>query len=656
MCGIAGIVDLSGKPIDPAVVRQMCGAMARRGPDAESVIELPGAVLGHRRLAILDLSSKGDQPMSAEDRALWVVHNGEIYNHGELKKELGAKGFSYRSGTDTESLLHGYSAWKQDLSRRCRGMWAFGLWDSGEKSLYMSRDRLGEKPLYYQIAGPRIIFASNLAAMMAALGRGEIDPQAVASLLAYEYVPHDECILKGVRKLPPAHYLVFSKAGVSLTRYWDLDYHNKLDITLEEAVREIDGIVDAAVLEQLVADVPVGVFLSGGVDSGYVAALASKHKPGISAITMTVPGCPARDESENARRVVAKHALRSVEVPLDEECIRDLPALLAGIEPLGDSSLIPAAAVSREAARHLKVVLTGDGGDEGFGGYGVPQTANRAQRKRRGVEGWFWRGAAPILKYLSYQRTRSLARLLRLHASGAELMAGAGIEGFLRSREATPMQVRRLIYGPALRGLCGRPLGRHLIAALERSRHTQWWEATLNIGLTTRLADDFLIKVDTATMFSSLESRAPLLDHRLHEFLARLPFEVLMPGEEYKGLLKMAAARHNPREVVYSSKKGFSIPVERYFLGGWGRLLVDLTRDGVASQMGLIDPRGLEKYLGKHGLRASFRLDRQLFTILALEIWLRVTYEKCDTAVELGERLVASIRKRGKTGNRKGAS
>ncbi len=643
MCGIAGIVDLSDTPIDPMSVQMMCDAMARRGPDAEGIRVLPSAVLGHRRLAILDLSPKGNQPMSAEDGALCVVHNGEIYNHAELRHELEAKGFTYVSGTDTESLLYGYRVWREDLARRCRGMWAFAVWDGRQRSLYLSRDRFGEKPLYYHVEGPRLAFSSSLASLSVTLGRRDIDPEAVASLLAYEYVPHDECILKGVRKLAPAHYLVFNKKGLATTCYWGLDYRSKLDITADEAVKRVDDLVDAAVAEQLVADVPVGVFLSGGVDSGYVAAVASRHKPGLTAITMTVPDCPPRNESANARRVAGLHSLRSIEVPLGEECIRDLPALLSTIEPLGDSSIIPAAAVSREAAKHLRVVLTGDGGDEGFGGYGAPQTAYEARRQGVGLQGRVWRAAAPVLRYLSHQRIHPLLRFLRLHASGAQLMAGAGVEAFLRAREATPTQVRRLIYGPALERVRARPLGQHLVAALEGGRYSEWWEAALNVGLTTRLVDDFLYKVDTATMFHSLESRAPLLDHRLHEFLAQLPFEILMPDEEYKGLLKRAAVRHNPRDVVYSSKKGFAIPVERYFQEGWGKLLVDLTRDGVASQMGLIEPGGVRKYLGKHRMRATARLDRQLFSILALEIWLRVVYERCETAEALGNRLLRAL-------------
>jgi asparagine synthase (glutamine-hydrolysing) len=643
MCGIAGFVDLSGRPIDVGVVSQMCDAMARRGPDASGVKVLPYAALGHRRLAILDLSDAGNQPMVSADGSLWVVFNGEIYNHRELRSELETLRASYRTRTDTETLLNGFQTWSEGLSVRCRGMWAFAIWDVAAQTLYLSRDRLGEKPLFYYQEGSSLAFASTLAGLRPALPRCVLNPEAVASLLGYEYVPHTESIYQGVHKLPPAHYLTFDRTGLRVVPYWKLDYRQKLAVSLPEAERLVEDTLESAVQEQLAADVPVGVFLSGGVDSGYVAALAARRKPGIVSITMAVPGSVDRDESANARQIARTHHTTHLEVPLDQSCIRDLPALLATSEPLGDSSIIPAAAVAGQAARSLKVVLTGDGGDEGFDGYGKPRAAVRAQFLARTRVRLIWRLLAPFMLYLSQHRLTPVVRLLRLHSSGAGLMAGSGLEAFLSAWEATAPQVRRLLYGPRLRSTLGRPSGEYLIDALHQSLHNDWWEALLSVGIKTRLVDDFLFKVDTATMFHSLEARAPLLDHRLIELSARLPLEVLMPDEHSKGLLKRLAARHNPAEVVYGPKKGFSLPVERYFLGGWGKILLELTRDGVAAQLGLLDPDGVRRYLNAHGLRASYRLDRQLFSILVLELWLRVFHVRSESAEELGDRLLRSL-------------
>jgi len=288
MRGIAGIVDLSDVPIDQGQVARMCNIMSHRGPDARGLRTIPHMVFGHRRLAILDLSSLGDQPMATPDQRFWIVFNGEIYNHKDLRNFLRQAGYRYRSRTDTESLLYGFAEWGTQLSTHCRGMWAFAIWDSEMQSLYLSRDRMGEKPLFYYQQGSRLAFASSLAGLRPALPQCEISPEAVASLLAYQYIPHTESIYVGVKKLHPAHFLVFNREGIQITPYWQLDYRNKLDISLPEAEESVKRILDSAIQEQLEADVTVGVFLSGGIDSGYITALAAQHKPGIVSITMTV--------------------------------------------------------------------------------------------------------------------------------------------------------------------------------------------------------------------------------------------------------------------------------------------------------------------------------------------------------------------------------
>jgi asparagine synthase (glutamine-hydrolysing) len=641
MCGIAGVVDLTDRPIDRDTVALMRDAMARRGPDSFGLTALRHAVLGHRRLAILDLSAKGNQPMQIDGGRLSVVFNGQIYNHLQLRDELTRQGSDYDSRSDTESLLHGYRAWGARLSERCRGMWAFAIWDAEERSLYLSRDRLGEKPLFYCRQGSRLAFASTLAGLRPALAQAEISPDAVASLLAYGYVPHTECIYEGVQKLPPAHHLVFDREGVKVEPYWHLDYRDKLDVDQTEAERLVEETLEGAVAEQLQADVPVGVFLSGGVDSGYVSALAARRSPGILSITMTVPGAPERDESRLARAVAERHGTTHIEVPLDQSCIRDLPGILSTSEPLGDSSIIPAAAVSHAARERLKVVLTGDGGDEGFDGYGAPRHAAAAAALRASSAGRLWKLLAPLLRHLSRQRIAPGIRLLRLRSSHVALMAGAGLEAWLAARDATPPGVRRLLYGPKLAPLLSRDVGGYLIEQLHQSRYDHWWEALLSVGIKGRLANDYLYKVDTATMYHSLESRAPFLDHRLIELATRLPLDRLLPDEHSKGLVKRLAAQHNPAEVVYAPKRGFAIAGHRYFRDGWGKLLTELVEDGVAAQMGLLDPRGVRSLLAAHGLRATTQLQPQLFSILALELWLRAFHVKDDSPEELGERLIS---------------
>ena len=639
MCGIAGIIDKSKSDIDPKVVHDMCNNMYERGPDAGDVKVLKNAVLGHRRLSILDLSNAGNQPMSDKNGRYWIVFNGEIYNHKDLRKILIKDGYQFYTRTDTESLLYGYQKWGFDLPNYCRGMWSFAIWDTKKEILFVSRDRMGEKPFYYSINNSFFSFASSLSGIRPSLSKNEISFSAVASLIAYEYIPHDECIYKNVKKLAPGHNLIFNKDGLNIKKYWDLDYKKKLDVNINESINLVEDTIKSSVNEQIVADVPVGVFLSGGVDSGLVTALAVKNKPKIKTISLTVPDNKSRDESKNAAKIAKQHKTDHVEVPINENCIKMLPKILSKIEPLGDSSLIPVSYVSEAAKKHLKVVLTGDGGDEGFGGYGKALLGARSEKQKMSSIYTLWKLLSPIFRYFSKQRITPLMRLLRIHASGSRLLSTSGYKKYLESWEGTPDKVRKLIYGTSMRHLIKRDVGKFIIEMYEECNFNYEWEGLLGVQIKTRLSNDFLFKVDSGTMFHSIESRAPLLDYRLFEIVSKLPWDVLFSDGQDKSLLKIIAAKHNPRDVVYGQKKGFSVPVETYFNKGWGKLLNELINNGVASDYGLINPAGVKNYLSKHGLRKNYRLDRQLYSILVLEIWLRTFHERSDDPDELGEKL-----------------
>jgi len=384
--------------------------------------------------------------------------------------------------------------------------------------------------------------------------------------------------------------------------------------------------------------VPVGVFLSGGLDSGCVAALASRHKPGIISVTMTVPEQAQYNEAALARLIAEKHGTTHVEVPLDQGCIRELPALLSASEPLGDSSLIPSAAVAKEAVKYVKVVLTGDGGDESFDGYGKMRLARDAYKARARISGRLLKLLSPVFVYLSQRLITPGLRTLGGYTRGRVLMTSAGLEAFVAARDYSPRDVRKLLYGPQLTPLLGRSYGCFLVEKLKQSHYNEWWEGWMSVGMKTYLPDDLLFKADTATMHHSLESRAPFLDQRVIELAASLPYECLLPGQYTKGLIRRIAARHNPLEAVYAPKKGFSIPVCHYFKAGWGEILLDLTRDGIAAQLGLLQPDGVRKYLDLHRSGKAM-LEIPLYSLLVLELWLRVFYSKSIPADELGERL-----------------
>ena len=316
MCGIAGIVDLSENNIDDKTVMSMSEAMISRGPDSSGYKKFKNATLVHRRLSVLDLSKKANQPMYDKENDNAIVFNGEIYNHLSVRHDLIKKGYQYNSNSDTESILFGYNHFGSKITSKIRGMWAFAIWNNTTSTLLLSRDRFGEKPLYYCLDGKRLAFASSLSALEPALYKKDINPNAVLDLLSYEYIPTRHSIYKNVKKLPAGSNLIFNKNGLLIEEYFNLNYKEKIKVSENDALVEIDRLINQSVKEQLVADVPVGVFLSGGVDSGLISAVASKYKKDLTAITMTVPNSHERDESVNAREIARKNNINLIEVPL----------------------------------------------------------------------------------------------------------------------------------------------------------------------------------------------------------------------------------------------------------------------------------------------------------------------------------------------------
>ena len=310
------------------------------------------------------------------------------------------------------------------------------------------------------------------------------------------------------------------------------------------------------------------------------------------------------------------------------------------MEPFGDSSLIPLSAISKKAKEIMTVVLTGDGGDEGFGGYGQPLIGLKAMNIRSSSKSYHLRMLAPIYNFFAHQRIHHFYKYLRLRCSGAMLAATNGIESFINSKNAMSGDVKNLIFGPILKNSDNESHSNHLLELLKKDNYDNWNDAIFKIGIQSRLVDDFLYKVDSASMNYSLETRCPFLDHRILKFTASLPSRLIIPDSIDKFLLKKVATHYNPKKIVHSPKKGFSIPVEKYFTRGWKILLNELIIDGVSAQLGLLEPKGVVAYMNKHGLRQSQRIDRQLFTILSLEIWLRVFHQKSENPDELGEKLL----------------
>ncbi len=618
MCGICGVVDL-GTPavVDGAVLRRMNGALRHRGPDEEGYHEGQHVALAMCRLRVIDPAG-GSQPMANENGAVWLVYNGEVYNFRELRSDLEARGHRFRTRSDTEVIVHAYEAFGADCVRKLRGMFAFALWDAARQRLVLARDRLGIKPLYYWQRGGRLAFASELKALLQLPDlRRELDLEALDLYLTYGYVPGPPTAFRGVRKLPPGHVLALDRSGLRVERYWDFVPAERPSRSLGDCVAELRERLQEAVRSHLVSDVPLGAFLSGGLDSSTVVALMSLE--GVPPVrTFSVGFREARfDELPYARQLAERYGTEHREVVVGPEVAGRLPELLAHFdEPFGDSSAIPTYLVSELARRHVTVVLTGDGGDEVFCGYE-------------------WQRRYEVLKLLYRLPARlrawapQLAHLLpagRWRQRGRGLLADLSLspaEGYLRRMTLFDASWRRELYHDDLRAALDGHDGLEALRA--------WLDALPGADFRNRMLyadthfycpEDCLTKVDRMTMAWSLEARVPLLDHEVVEFMATVPPEWKLRGFTSKYLLRRAIADLLPPALLRKRKQGFSVPVGPWLRGPLYPLAADLLLDGRATKRGWLRPDAVRRLLDEH--RAG-RADHghRLYALLGLEVWAR---------------------------------
>jgi asparagine synthase (glutamine-hydrolysing) len=597
------------------VFAAQCGTMLHRGPDAsgEWHSEDGGIALGHRRLSIIDLSPAGSQPMSDESGHLQIILNGEIYNYRELRKQLQDLGRKFRSASDTEVLLQAYGEWGTDCLRRINGMFAFAIYDFRERRLFVARDRAGEKPLFYHRANGRLAFASELKALMAQPGFSRIlDIEALDHFVAYGYAPGEMCLLHGVRKLPPAHALTYSVDADDLRvwRYWSLPEpfpHDSADP--EQLVQELDGLLADAVRHQLVADVPVGVLLSGGVDSSLITAMAARVSTSpVRTFTIAFPGQGSYDESAYARLVATHFGTRHTELVAQPATVDLLPELARQYdEPVGDSSMVPTYLVSKLVRESCTVALGGDAGDELFGGYMHYSRIQSQLRWRRLIPHSLKRalGAASALLPTGF-RGRSYFRSLSAPDAEAWVAATLHFDGASRRRLA-----------PATRALNGFPPEAYRLRAGHKGSTVL--QKMTAADFNTYLPEDILVKVDRASMLASLEVRAPFLDYRLIEFaFGKVPDALRATASSRKILLKLLARRLLPKDLDVERKQGFSLPLDSWFRGEWGRYLRDVLR---SSPPALFNPGEVDKLLvsQERGLSNAQRL----FNLAILELWRR---------------------------------
>lgn len=585
MCGIAGIVSLNDRPVERLELRAMSGAIAHRGPDDEGAFVGDGIGLTMRRLSIIDLAS-GHQPVANEDGSVRVVFNGEIYNYRALRRRLADRGHTLSTTTDTEVIVHLY----EDMGDRCvdllRGMFAFALWDERRRRVLIARDRLGIKPLYYAEVGGRLLFASELKSILA-LPEVErrLDWGALGHLLTFGTTPADASIVAGVRKLPPAHRVVIEpRRTPSVERYWDVRFEPDRASTEDELTERLGALIDESVDLHMVSDVPVGAFLSGGMDSSaVVAAMCRRASAPVKTFAIGFPEA-AYNELGYARQVAQAFGTDHHEQVLQADAldvIEDLAWYLD--EPSGDSSAIPTYMVSRLAAGSVKVVLSGDGGDELFAGYDKYAVEGR-ERRMRFVPGLV-RAAAGLA-----------ARSMPAGMRGVNYLRHAALPGPDRYLDAIALFPREKL-GALLSPEVARRVARADAWGGERARlvdgPAHWLSRLQYADVHGYLPLDILTKVDRMSMAHSIEARVPLLDHELVEFAATVPPEMLLRGGQGKRLFRRAMRGVLPEPVLTRPKRGFAIPLGRWFRGELNGFVEDLLLSPRSLERGLFEPAAL---------------------------------------------------------------
>jgi asparagine synthase (glutamine-hydrolysing) len=625
MCGICGIATTRGRA-DPDRVAEMSATLVHRGPDSFGEYVDGAAALAARRLSIIDLET-GDQPIGNEDGTVHVVQNGEIYNYRELRRELERAGHRFRTAGDTEVLVHGYEEWGDAFAERLRGMFAVAIWDSRGERLVLARDRFGIKPLYYRDVDGELSFASELRAMP----RGEIDLDALEAFLAFNSIPAPLSIFRDVRKLPAGFVLVWEEGRVGLSRFARPGPRPDLrDDDEAELVEELRARLRDSVRAHLVSDVPVGILLSGGVDSSLLAAFAAEASSEPVRTFSIGFEEQSFDELADARRVASQYGTHHAELVLRPDAALLLPALAEAFdEPFADSSALPTYLVSQLAASDVKVALSGEGGDELFGGYYTYAADLLAQRV-----GPLARVARPLVE--------------RLPSSDARASFDYRAKRFVRAAHLPPLERhhgwKEIFSGDARAELTGRSSGFDPVDVL-RARYAETEGADelarlQDVDLGVYLVDDLLVKTDRASMAHSLEARVPYLDTAVTNLALALPTRHKVHGLAKKVLLRKAAAPLLPREIVHGKKRGFSIPAAAWLRGDLEPFAREtLSRERLQRQ-GFFRPDVVERLIDDHVARREDR-SRQLWSLLAFTLWHERHVEQTPTA--LSNRLLQGL-------------
>jgi asparagine synthase (glutamine-hydrolysing) len=643
MCGISGFCNIEKSPIELDLLVSMTRSMSHRGPDEEGYYvngtDFPrkpaagnaGALhlhshrghanvgLGHRRLSIIDLAS-GQQPLSNEDGTVWIVFNGEIYNFQELKPQLEERGHTFRTRSDTETIIHAYEEWGEEAIRRFRGMFAFALWDEKRQLFYFGRDRVGKKPLYYYIDEKRLIFGSEIKSILVHPSiRRDLDFTALSDYLTLTYIPSPKTIFQHIRKLPPAHYAIFQNGKMTTRSYWDLSFqpdYNLSDSQIEEGLW--DALQEATRI-RMISEVPLGAFLSGGVDSSAVVAAMTcvSRKP---VITNSISfSHDSYNESSYARMVARQFATSHNEFEVYPEAIPIIEILSWHYdEPFADSSSVPTYYVSKIARKNVTVALSGDGGDENFAGYSRYAFDERENRIRSLVPAAFQQSLFGFLRDL-YPQSDALHGPFKGRAFVKNL-AREPVEAYLYTVSTIHEEEKRDLLDPRIykeiEGYRTLDLFNDIYRNAPAADHLSRLQY---LDVKTYLCEDILTKVDRASMAVSLEVRCPLLDHRFMEFAARIPKRKKLAGGKGKIIFKKALERTLPKDLLYRKKMGFAIPIREWFRKEIREYARPIILDGQASR-DYLNRENIKKIWDEHE-RTGIDNSSKLWTIMMLNLW-----------------------------------
>ncbi len=647
MCGISGIVHFSGKKVDSQTLVQATRTLSHRGPDEEGYyineqkdswhVEPPlpptsttkgkgNSGFGHRRLSIIDLAS-GQQPLCNEDGTVWITFNGEVYNYQDLKKELESKGHVFKTNSDTETLVHAYEEWGQSSVERFRGMFAFAIWDENKQELFMARDRLGKKPLYYAFDGDTLVFGSELKAILEIQGISrDIDYTSLSDYFSLLYVPSPKTIFKAVKKLPAAYSAVVSQRGMETRRYWGLPFYQEIGISEGRVITDLQEILDEATRIRMMSEVPLGAFLSGGVDSSAIVAMmagASQDPVITNSISFSVA---SYNEAAYAKQVADLFQTDHNEFNVTPDAVSIIEKLAWHYdEPFADSSAIPTYYVSKMAKERVTVSLSGDGGDENFAGYRRYYMDMRENMIRNMVPGPLRNPVFGLLGSL-YPKADYLPRVFRGKAFLSNVARDPIGAYFFSVSAVHDKDKPNFFNAEVLRQTNGYQTFDLFKKIYDEAPAQDHLSRIQYLDIKTYLCEDILTKVDRASMAVSLEVRCPILDHVFMEYAAKLPYTLKLKGLESKYIFKKALKRYLPDDILYRKKMGFGVPILEWMKTDLKEYTRALVLEGVASRSYLNIPH-LEKIWKEHqnGLR---NWSTELWIIMMFNLWHRRFIEK----------------------------